>query len=290
MHRPREFHSESDLVAYLQKLLGNPPGVVVGIGDDAAVIPFGRDNLVVTTDSLVEDVHFRLPWVTPGYLGQKASLVNLSDLAAMGAVPRYALISLIFPKKYLRRDFIEGFYRGLEKHFQKHRVTIIGGNTSRGNNMSITVTLFGTTAHPLLRSTAQAGDLIWCTGTLGAAAREVSLLEKGKKKHMIHLPPDRVQFAHALANTNCVHACIDISDGLAKDLNTLCIAGKVSATLFAPVPPSGEDYELLFTAPQKVSKTIEGVARSTHTPVRRIGAIHTEGKRLLADSGWDHLR
>lgn len=150
MHRPREFRSESDLVAYLQKFLGKLPGGVVGIGDDAAVVPFDGGNLVATTDTLVEDVHFRLHWVTPGYLGEKAALVNLSDLAAMGAAPLYALISLVLPKKHLQQGFIESFYKGIQKHFQKHRVTIVGGNTSRGNSVVITVTLFGTTYRPLL--------------------------------------------------------------------------------------------------------------------------------------------
>lgn len=313
--------NEDELYHLIQTWCSNPDKDI-GIGDDAAVLRFNKSRLVATTDSLVEHIHFQTHWVTPTYLGQKAGLTNISDFSAMGAIPKYALVSLILPEIFKTKQFLKKLYKGLSKEFSRHNITIVGGNTSSGKELSITVTLFGyIDCSPITRSGGRAGDLILCTGYLGDAAHELSRLLSGRQKYIKTLPPDRLIFGQQLAQQKIATSTIDISDGLSRDLARLCTASKVGAKIYEkklPVSPvlltkiisdkqreewtlhGGEVYELLFTAPKNNAAKIQVLAKKTSTPVCVIGEIDSTKKILierkngtistLIPQGWDHFR
>lgn len=295
----------------------------IGIGDDAAVLPFKINNLVATTDSLIESIHFQIAWITPTYLGQKAALTNVSDFSAMGATPKYALISLILPEVFKTKQFLKNLYEGLSKEFSRHTITIVGGNTSSGKTLNITVTLFGyIDCKPLTRSGGHSGDLILCTGYLGDAAHELSRLLSGQQKHMKTLPPDRLIFSQQLAQQKIATSAIDISDGLSQDLTRLCSASKVGGKIYEkklPVSPivlnknisdkqkeewvlhGGEVYDLLFTCPKINLPQILKLAAKTSTPISVIGELLPSTKKVVIEKkngtttpliphGWDHFR
>ncbi|MCZ6890333.1 MAG: thiamine-phosphate kinase [Gammaproteobacteria bacterium] len=227
-------------------------GVVEGPGDDCAVlaVPAGQ-QLVVTTDSLIEGRHFPVGAPAEG-TGYRSLAVNLSDLAAMGADARYCLVSLTIPSADER--WVTGFARGLAQCARKYKVSIVGGNLSRGP-LSVTVSAHGFVPRgkALLRSGAQPGDMIFVTGTIGAAH------EPGLERYYRPIP--RLDVGVALRGT--ATAAIDISDGLAADLEHLCGRSRVAATLDLDLVPvwqgltpleaisAGDDYELLFTAPSR---------------------------------------
>lgn len=314
--------NEDSLYALIKKWCPQPDKQV-GIGDDAAVVKIGTTQVVTTTDSLVENIHFKSLWVTPTYLGRKAALTNMSDFSAMGAIPRYALISLILPEKYESEKFLKQLYEGLIAEFSRHIIYIVGGNISAGSELSITVTLFGTMhGKPLTRFGGHAGDVIFCTGYLGEPAYELSRLYSGKQKQMKALPPDRLRFSQQLAQQHLATSAIDISDGLSLDLKRLCAAGRVGAKIIEeqlPVSPAllsqkiiykereqwvlhgGEIYELLFTAPKTKLAKIRKLAEKTSTPVCVIGELLPSSGKIvierkngkttsLVPQGWDHFR
>lgn len=322
MTKYKESLSENQLIAYIDSLVPKK-NILLGIGDDAAVLPWQEKNVVTTTDTLVDGVHFRLAWADPYYLGQKVALVNISDMAAMGAVPTHALVSLILPRSYFNKRFIEGLYKGLHRSLDvarddKDNISIVGGNISRGDTLSITVTLFGYAPYPVLtRSGAQSGDLLCVTGSLGIAAREIQELLSGEKKNAQVLPPNRLSFGQQLAKLQLATSCMDISDGLSLDLHRLCAASGVGAEVDMQSIPTaftrsllanvdlaisgGEDYELLFTVSEKNLNDVISLASSVHTPVCVIGhmqskelgiaLIDTQGNRSpFLPQGWDHGR
>ncbi len=318
----KHIQNEDELYQLIKTWCPQPYGGI-GVGDDAAVVKTGNNWLVATTDSLIEYVHFKSHWITPEYLGRKAVLSNLSDFSAMGASPRFALVSLILPKKYKTKRFLKKMYVGLTKKFSRHNIIIVGGNTSSGTHLSIVVTLLGIMNHkPLTRSGGHPGDLIFCTGNLGAAAYELSMLLSGKQHRMRVLPPDRLVFAQQLTIRNLASSAIDLSDGLSQSLIRLCAASKVGAKLYEkklPISPSllaqivtdkqqdrwiihgGESYELLFTTPKTKLSEIQKLAEKTSTPVHAIGELLFSGESVLIEKrngataslvpkGWDHLQ
>jgi thiamine-monophosphate kinase len=245
---------ERALLRHLRSRVPGGPGVVVGIGDDAAALETTALTLV-TTDSLVEGVHFRRDWSPPALLGRKALPVNLSDIAAMAGTPRYATVSLALPAD-VTIGFVDGLYDGLLARASETGVLVVGGNlASTAGPIVIDVTVLGEGgARVLRREGALPGDLVVVTGTLGSAAAGLRLLESGARldgegevvaagswtgsadglarclrAQLDPAPP--LAFARALGEHDLVHAGMDLSDGLSGDLAAMCEASGVSAWL-----------------------------------------------------------
>jgi thiamine-monophosphate kinase len=278
--------SEDQLIEAIARVLsGEQPGVVVGIGDDAAVVQSGRGQTVLTTDLLVEGVHFERGSISARDLGAKAITVNVSDIAAMAASPRYALVSLAIPADVNAAWVIE-LYGGMRDVCAEHALALVGGDTNRSELVVLSVAVVGEVApgRALTRSGARAGNAIVVTGSLGAAAGGLALSRAHPSKAAEALsgpwgrdlleaftrPVARVGEAQVLAGAGAT-AMMDLSDGLSKDLSRLCLASGVAARVRIadiPVAPSltagaevlgvdslrlalsgGEDYELLATMP-----------------------------------------
>jgi thiamine-monophosphate kinase len=283
-------------------------GVRLGIGDDCAILkPPPRHELLVTTDFSLEDRHFRRQWHSPASIGHRTLARGLSDLAAMGAKPLAAFLSLAMPKSIARHPrWLDGFLDGLLALAAAHNVPLAGGDTSQSPAEAILadIILIGSApaGRALRRSGAHPGDLLYCTGALGGAAAELAALSASPRKfrtatgdadHPHLFPQPRLAVGQALLRRRLATACIDLSDGLSTDLAHLCTASNVAAELdlaALPLHPlaatiddraqitallhGGEDYELLFTAAPttKIPRSIAGV------PFTRIGRILTPRK------------
>lgn len=312
MHEPGKNRTVRDvgefaLIRRLQKRLGRRPQPVP-LGDDAAVLNW-RENtpLVVTCDIQMEGIHFRRSYLTPEGIGYRAMAVNLSDLAAMGAVPEYAVVSLGLPGHF-SVDELDALYDGFENALSRFGGEIVGGNLSFSpGRLLVDITLIGRPAarRVLTRSGARPGDRIYLTGTCGAAALGFLVLNRlppEKRKRFAplvqaHLAPvPLIALGSRLAEIEGITAAIDTSDGLVQDLGHICEASRVGAVLFAealPVPPlaqelcrelgrdlqsiilgGGEDYQLLFTTRPAVSEeAVRRLARETGSSVQCIGEI-----------------
>jgi thiamine-monophosphate kinase len=301
------------------------PQVIQGIGDDCAVLSLDNGNYqVLTTDALVETVHFNLKTHTPEQLGWKTMAVNISDIAAMGGQPKFAVLSLGIPKS-VPVNFLDRFYKGINRASQKYKVALVGGDTvASPRHLFINLALLGETLKKKVftRSGARPGDRIFVTGTLGDSALGLKILESPKKKWkgseahkkkliQRHLKPEpRVEAADWLARSKYkVTSMIDISDGLTQDLGHILEAGKVGAELFEEQIPiskpllkyslinglqatelaltGGEDYELLFTLdPEDVNNLDTESITKVDQPVTQIGVITAKkGFRLIPRTG-----
>lgn len=245
---------ERALVQHIRSRIPAGDGVVVGVGDDAAAVDTGALTLV-TTDCLVEGVHFRREWSPPRLLGRKALTVNLSDIAAMAGIPRYATVSLCLPPD-IHLKFIDGLYDGLLERGAEAGVTIVGGNVSASwAELVVDVTLLGHGDRILKRSGAMPGDVAVVTGQLGASAAGLRLLSQGARltedgflestgvwtetsadavtrclrAQLDPAPP--LALTRALAEQDLVHAAMDISDGLSGDLQAMCQESGLAAIL-----------------------------------------------------------
>lgn len=301
------------------RIPGYGPDVLVGIGDDVAVLkPAEGHDLLATCDIQIEGVHFLRDKITPYQLGRKAAAINLSDIAAKGGRPRYFLISLALPAD-LPVEFVDELYRGLLDAARQASAEIVGGNLSRSlGGIVVDVTLLGEVKpdHLLLRSGAQVGDRILVTGSLGRSAAGLALLlhpevqipaTQAQEVLESHLTPTpRSEEGLVIGRTQAATAMIDLSDGLASDVGHLCDASQVGACIEGGRVPiseatravaaqvgqdplrlalcGGEDYELLFTAPpDRASELAVTVQRETGIPVTDIGEIvpASEGRTLV---------
>jgi thiamine-monophosphate kinase len=307
---------EFELIDRLRAILGNPSEgsiapsgeVVVGNGDDCAAVRRGDFIDVYTTDTMVDGIHFKSSEIIATDLGWKAMAVNLSDIAAMGAMPSHSLVTLGLPRGVSDR-FLEGVYDGIASITSKFGGAVIGGDIISAPELFISVTAIGyveshdragsdLTGGLLVRSGAQPGDTVAVTGSVGGSAAGLMSVERKiggseadrlRDKHFRPIP--RIEEGRALVACG-VRCAIDISDGLVADLGHICEESGTSAVIeLANVPlmdestrlfpeeshllglTGGEDYELLFTAPLEVVKNAQAALAAVGTPVTVIGAI-----------------
>jgi thiamine-monophosphate kinase len=327
---------EFGVIRRIKQILGEKsPGEIVEIGDDTAVLKIPRDELLLATcDVQIEGRHFLKEKITPYQLGKRVAAVNLSDIAAMGGSPRYALVSLALPIN-TTVEFIEDLYKGMKESFGGFGAYIVGGNLARSpKEIFIDVTLLGTVVpdRVLLRSGAKPGDRVLVTGTLGEAAAGLQILLGKVKPGNLNVeslieayltPEPQVQAGQILAGLRCVTAMADISDGLAGDIQRICEASRVDVEIWMnqiPISPitrrlaeenhrnpldwalyGGEDYQLLFTAPEgEVERIISTLRKEISVEVTPIGSIQAPGtgNRLIDRDGtglpleaksWDHF-
>jgi thiamine-monophosphate kinase len=337
---------EFGLISKIRKSFSRPsPRMLLGIGDDAAALRIAPSRtLLATTDMLLEGVHFDLALTDPYSLGWKSAAVNISDIAAMGGIPRFCLISLGIPAAFSVDDMTE-FYRGFDTLARIHGCLIAGGDTCASRkDLVVSITVLGESEKNALlpRSGARPGDRIFVTGTLGDSAAGLALLRKRSRKgsrsgrcsgnagsgrygagegRLIrkHLRPEpRVAEGRSLARARCASSLIDVSDGLSSDLLHICEESGVGAEIYADAIPlsadllqnsrqiattprdhalsGGEDYELLFTVPERKLKAFRslGLEASEIGVIRRKkGAVLvlTDGRRTeLPPKGYDHFR
>jgi thiamine-monophosphate kinase len=315
---------EFGLIDRIRRALPAPGrDVLVGIGDDVAVLRSSSERVwLATCDVQVEGVHFLRDAIDPSDLGHKALAINLSDIAASGGTPRFALISLGLPKG-LGVEFVDELYVGLRAEAETFGVEIVGGNISSSRlGIFIDITLLGDAApgDVMLRSGAHPGDQILVTGTLGDAAAGVALLLDSRlptnadyaalARSRRNRPTPRVREGQIIGAAHTATAMIDISDGLAGDLGHICERSKTGVRLFADRLPvdkanralaqrahgdewhfalhGGEDYELLFTAPAARAHALASqILRQAGTPVTNIGEILLagQGQQLVLPDG-----
>lgn len=321
---------ERALIQRITARLGTPAWLVVGPGDDAAVVEPERGALdVFTTDVQVEGVHFDRRFVAPDAIGYRALAVNLSDLAAMGARPRAALLSLVLPGA-LDVAAVDELLGGLLALADTHRVAVVGGNVSRSPGpLVVDVTAIGAVRRRriLTRPGARPGDGVYVTGTIGDALVGLESLQDGGAPTMSgqeqrYLRPEpRVRAGLAIAGQRAASACMDLSDGLADGIRQMAAASDVGIELDAAALPiaeavrrwheargrdpitaalqGGDDYELLFTSRPAHQGRLRGARRALGgLPLTRIGVVTRErrlvlrtadGTRDLPD-GFEHFR
>ncbi len=311
---------------FLDRIVPEVPhvrGTLVGPGQDCAVVRCGQGAYLFTIDALAAGTHFRETWLTPRQIGRKAFLINASDIAAMGGTPEFCVVGLGAPADYLARD-LRAVQRGIVGAAQQCDTAVVGGNLTRTRQLTVTVALLGKAPRRIVtRQGARPGDHVFVTGTLGDAALAVHLLSAGHRPPAAVLrrfcePEPRVQVGRVLTTDGIPSAMIDISDGLVQDLGHICEQSQVGASIRVhEVPRSaayrklrgagdllalhgGEDYELLFTVPDR---HLARLARSTQRlgcSVTRVGQItRGRGVRLLDEhdrplrlgrGGYDHFQ
>ncbi|MBI5074698.1 MAG: thiamine-phosphate kinase [Nitrospirae bacterium] len=317
---------ELSLLEILRKRFGKRfPGVMVGIGDDAAVIKAGK-NVLLTTDMMVEGVHFDLSWTTPFQLGFKLVSVNVSDIFAMGGMPQYVLLNFSAHGNS-RMNFFDQFFDGIEEALKTYGISLIGGDISSADRIMLSLTAVGSAEKVLKRKGAGIGDGIYVTGPLGDSACGLALLKKIRRtidfsksarkglpvawdvaapllrRHLMPLARDPKKISSTAT------AMIDISDGLLIDLSRLCRDSGVGARIRAmDIPLSdemretsawlgvpalelalsgGEDYELLFTAPAASAVKAFCIGEITHSG---ISVIDDKGKKIKVSArGYQHF-
>lgn len=317
------FTPEFDLIA--RHFTRPAANAVLGVGDDCALVDVTNGmDLAVSTDTMVSGTHF-FPDVDPENLGHKALAVNLSDMAAMGAMPYWAMLALTLPN--VDHAWLEAFAKGFFDLAQEYNVSLIGGDTTRGP-LTLTVTIMGEVpaGAALRRSGAKAGNDIWVSGNVGDAALAVAhrhgrvVLEESDYREAVmrlYEPTPRVALGQALRGL--ATAAIDISDGLLADLVHICRLSGVGATVELPLVPvssigakhlstpegrtaivsGGDDYELCFTAHPNSRESIDELADVLGHPLTRIGQVKrgkgvsllgADGKAVKVDGrGYDHF-
>ena len=299
--------SELEFLARVRKRAALPAArdVVLGIGDDCAIFRpgGGAEDLLLTTDLLIEDIHFQRRTHSAADVGWKALARGLSDIAAMGGEPRFCLLSLALAP-WAGARWVSDFYRGFLRLAARERVPLLGGDLARAEKMTCDIVAGGTVprGRALRRDGARAGDAIYVSGALGGSALGMTQ-PTGQAWRRHRRPEPRLALGRFLREAVRATAAIDLSDGLSLDLHRLCLASRLSAEIVNPPIASGatleqalhggEDYELLFTAsararvPQRfhaLQLTRIGAMRSG-----RPGSVLLNGRPLPA-AGYDHLR
>lgn len=313
---------ERALIERVRDRLGPPPPeVLIGVGDDTAAIAWPGGTLLLTTDTQLEDVHFRRATATLRDVGAKALAVNLSDIAAMGGEPRYAVLALALPPSSTVAE-LDDLYAGLGEMAARYGVALVGGDTCAApDRLVLNITLVGRVeGAPVRRNGARPGDAILVTGTLGASAAGLAALEHGPlpvppevaaRLHGAHRrPTPRIAEGRLVGASGAATAMIDLSDGLATDLGHIAAESGVGAEVRLAALPvdaaaiqvaaklgvdpltwavsGGEDYELLFTARAADAAALaRRVTAETGTRVSLIGEVRParDGVRFVDASG-----
>ena len=314
---------------FLRRLRGwvpSDPRVLLGLGDDCAALPLSGTTLL-TTDAMIENVHFRREWTSFSVLGEKAFTVNASDIAAMGGEPTFALLSLGVPQECEVED-LDAFFDGFVRAAGACGVALIGGNMSAAPCLMLSVTLLGQAPYGVVtRGGAHVGDDLYATGTLGDAALGLRMLQEGRTtadaqmvRERFLCPTARLAVGCEVAARGLATAMIDVSDGLLQDLGHLCEESRVGAVVEAQALPlsvayramlgerdwslaltGGEDYELLFSAAAEHRAAVDALAQRSACSITRIGRVvpQTEGLNVHgpdgtaytpAHVGYDHFR
>lgn len=294
--------------------------VELGIGDDAAAVRFDSDKLVLsTTDSQVEDVHFVKSLIPPDQLARKAVAVSVSDIGAMGGVPKFILASVGF-SKLEDVDFLDGLISGFIASQKEFEVALIGGNLSSSNKIFIDITVLGEVEPDVMvkRSGAGIDDIIFVSGTLGDSALGLSMLQNDHKstasntlinRHLVPMP--RLSLGRELGESNLVTSMIDVSDGLLLDLERISVHQGAGAQIdLSKLPTSedydefveqfsdnkynmalsgGEDYELLFTAHGDNKEEILKISQNLDIKITEIGKITNSLKVNLINSNGEEI-
>jgi thiamine-monophosphate kinase len=321
---------EFGLIERVRRTASKGRGVSLGIGDDAAWVKTRSGSCLLTADLLIEGVHFDLKWTSLYALGYKTLAVNMSDIAAMGGIPAYLLLSLGLPATFASED-VEEFYRGIRSLASESGVALVGGDTSVAKVLFISACLVGQAPYrPVTRAGARVGDDIYVTGTLGDSALGLKLL-KGKSPKLTkpaaqflvsrhYFPTARVRTGTQLASKKLARAMIDLSDGLIQDLGHICKASRIGAIITEKKLPlsaayrslaghdgtghaltGGEDYELLFCARRRDRSRIERLQRWFDVTITRIGicvpardgttVVDDKGQRIrFRAGGHDHFK
>jgi thiamine-monophosphate kinase len=294
--------SERELIARIRGLLAPAPAwMLVGIGDDAAVVEPERNRVeVLTVDALIEGIHFERAFVPPDAIGHRALAVNLSDLAAMGAAPRLALLSMALPASLPLADF-DGIVAGFTALAARHRLHVAGGNLTRSPGpLMIDVTVMGTVKRrqALTRSGARPGDDVYVSGSLGAARAGLCALQSAISIQPSTIdaylrPEPRLALGIHLARNRAASACMDLSDGLADGVNQIAEASGVGIAIDAaalPIDPAvraffesrggdatvealtgGDDYELLIAVRPRTQRRLTAAMQRGDVVLTRIG-------------------
>ncbi len=311
-----------EIAAKLAAERGCGPSVVLGIGDDCALLQPDPDKyLAVTTDCLAEGIHFDLAYFSPYELGSKAAAVNLSDIAAMGGVPKWAFVAISTPTD-TTPSFMEQLFTGITKTLAREGACLAGGDSVASTGpLTVTVTVMGEVDKKkyLARDRARPGELIFCSGSLGLAAMGLEWLKcfgrKGKSipryvfrkiltSHL--LPQPRLKLGQALAASGLVRCAIDVSDGPATDIAHICDMSRVKAVIYKNAIPisraskvvgrilkvnpllaalqGGEDFELIWTAHPSHQRQIAQIADLVGTTSHVIGKI-VKGRGVWLDEG-----
>jgi thiamine-monophosphate kinase len=281
----------------------------VSIGDDCAVRKrINRGNLLLSADISIEDVHFSRKYMSLFEIGYKSAVSNISDIAAMGGTPDFFIISLAFPKSFSEEEILQ-LYDGIIAAAKEYCVPVAGGDLSKSDKIIVSVTIGGISGKRVLRRNgAKVGDNIWVSGFPGMSGLGLNLLQKyGREKAeeidakavAAHLHPKaQIKLGKYLVNNKLVHSCIDISDGIAKEIRTIARESGVGAQIFAVVQNSelffngGEDYELLWTADKSFKPDFDGmnfIKIGEIISQREIFLLEGNEKRRFEPLGFEHF-
>jgi len=317
---------ERELISRIRKDFSKfIPDVFLGIGDDAAVVKVGKKYLIFTKDLLFEGIHFIKDLHPPYLLGRKSLNVNLSDIAAVGGVPKYALLGLGLPSK-TDTGWLKEYFSGFKSAVEEGGLALIGGDISESKKISISVTVIGEGQNIIQRGGAKEGHLLFVSGSLGDTKQGFILLKKGyrlgdDKRADLFLkaflnPLPQISLGKELSRLNLASSMIDVSDGLSVDLSHLCQESGVGAEVYLdrlPLSPEiyhfrkqpyglalhgGEDYQLLFTVPPQNLKFLLRLQKKYRiTSIgriikkRQIFLVNQKGKRKpLKISGYQHFK
>lgn len=314
----KEIGGEFALLKRVLKKVDDPK-VVVGAGDDCAVLEYTDDRyLVWTTDMMVEEDHFSFRWQSPYQVGMKLMEVNVSDIISMGGTPKYAVVSCSI-KRDTTVEFMDELYKGLYESAERHGVLIVGGDTTHGTEYVFNVSMIGEVEKNLLRlrSGAKPGDLICVTGHLGSSTAGLRLLQAGKEGYTKdHLEPKSRLASEGKAIAKYAGAMIDVSDGLASEVRHICEESGVGAVIEQEKIPlgdttidaanllsldpydfalyGGEDFELVFTITEAKLDDLKKELTDFTVVGKILGKeeglyILKEGKKMELGAGYDHF-